>query len=146
MPEMPTPALTLAEIDQALNRPDVRPPGCEWRPLDPGSYALKLPGFPEAIRVTTSAEVFEDLSDSHEFLSPGGRVFETLAPEALPDHSEDGKGHVWIRESSREVVAATEGGDRKVSTLQDLLEVTGQIGTAKTPEGAQEEGGMHCLG
>ena len=32
----------------------------------------------EEVRVTTQAEVFDDHFESHEFLSPGGRLFEQL--------------------------------------------------------------------
>ena len=65
LPVLPPPAMTLEEIDRALNRAEVRPPAMEWRPLDPGTYALKLPGMPAEVRATTSGEVFE-YSDHHE--------------------------------------------------------------------------------
>ena len=83
MPSLPAPALTLANLDQALNHPGILPPGLEWRRLDAGSYALRLPGMDEEVRVTTQAEVFDDHFESHEFLSPGGQLFEQLAPASL---------------------------------------------------------------
>ena len=44
MPELPPSALTLSELDLALNHPGVMPPGVEWRRLDAGSYAPASPG------------------------------------------------------------------------------------------------------
>ena len=82
-PTLPAPALSLASLDQVLNRAGILPPGAEWRRLDAGSYALQLPGMDEAVRVTTQAEVFDDHFESHEFLSPGGPLFEQLASASL---------------------------------------------------------------
>jgi hypothetical protein len=47
VPELPPPALTLSDLDLALNRPDVLPPGVEWERLDPGSYAVGPKSNPE---------------------------------------------------------------------------------------------------
>ena len=71
----------------------------EWRRLDAGSYALRLPGMDEEVRVTTQAEVFDDHFESHEFLSPGGQLFEQLASANLsrcePANAET-KGTTWM--------------------------------------------------
>jgi ERCC4-related helicase len=79
MAESPDPSLTLDELDAALNRPELLPPAVELRPLDRCSYGLRIPGFDRELRVTTSAEVFDDHFQSHDFLSPGGRVFDHIA-------------------------------------------------------------------
>jgi SNF2 family DNA or RNA helicase len=99
LPPAPTPALTLADLDQALNHPGILPPGVEWRPLDAGSYALRLPGMKDEIRVTTQADVFDDHFESHEFMSPGGNLFERIAAECLGENETaeailDGK--IWL--------------------------------------------------
>ena len=54
----------------------------------------------EEVRVTTQAEVFDDHFESHEFLSPGGQLFERIASECLTTDGESGKpasdGKVWL--------------------------------------------------
>jgi len=67
--------------------------------LDAGTYALRLPGMDDPIRVTTHAEVFDDHFESHEFLSPGGRLFEQLgsAGQSVPDPANAvTKGTTWM--------------------------------------------------
>ncbi len=81
MPTLPAPSLTLEDIERVMNRDDLRPPQVEWRVLDNGSYAFSMPGMPEAIRVTTRAEIFDDHFESHEFFGPGNRIYETLVRE-----------------------------------------------------------------
>ena len=129
VPELPPPALTLADLDAALNRPEVRPPGVEWERLDPGSYALRLPGMASRIRVTTAAAVFDDHFESHDFLSPGGAVFEALAELAGDgaDTAGDGPGQCWLVEAdgngpSAEVLVATAAGPASVGSLAELLD------------------------
>ena len=89
MPPLPPPALTLPELDLALNNPGILPPGVEWRSLDAGSYALRLPGMDQEVRVTTQAEVFDDHFESHQFMSPGGSLFERIASGSLTDGQSD---------------------------------------------------------
>src|SRR5262249_6340071 len=100
MPPLPAPALCLADLDRALNQPDMLPPGLEWRRLDAGSYALRLPGMDAEVRVTTQAEVFDDHFESHEFLSPGGQLFERITSGCLTTDGDLGKpggdGKVWL--------------------------------------------------
>ena len=129
MPQLPPPALTLAELDRALNRPDVRPPEAVWKPLDPGSYALQVPGMSEEMRVTTSAEVFDDHSESHAFLSPGGECLDELAPEDTSPSVASGsaQANIWLVEPvdhSRpaEVVALTIDGPRLIDSLGMLID------------------------
>jgi hypothetical protein len=55
--------------------------------LDPGSYKLRLPGGEAWVRVTTDAEVFDEHAESHEFLSPGGAFFESVATPKSEDLS-----------------------------------------------------------
>ena len=129
VPDLPEPALTLSDIDIALNREGVLPPGAELARLDPGSYKLRLPGGQAWVRVTTDAEVFDEHFDSHEFLSPGGPFFETLAAPTPKDASASGAavGHCWLVESGGaggacEMFVLTPDGARRVDSLGDLLE------------------------
>jgi hypothetical protein len=53
----------------------------------------------EEIRVTTQAEVFDDHFESHEFLSPGGQLFEQLTSASLSEcepASAETKGTTWM--------------------------------------------------
>jgi SNF2 family DNA or RNA helicase len=129
LPFVPAPALTLTDLDQALNRPNILPPGTEWRRLDAGSYALRVPGMEHEIRVTTQAEVFDDHFESHEFLSPGGSLFERIVSECLTD-GETAKpavdGRIWLvvdgRTNSYRILARRRGEISQCNSLADLLE------------------------
>ena len=129
VPDLPEPALTLPDIDRALNREGVLPPGAELARLDPGSYKLRLPGGDAWVRVTTDAEVFDDHAESHEFLSPGGPLFEALAAPTPEGASASGAaaGHCWLVEAGGdggacEMLVLTPDGARRVDSLGDLLE------------------------
>ena len=67
LPDLSTPSLTLSKLDLALNHPGILPAGVEWRRLDAGSYAVRLPGMDREIRVTTRSEVFDDHSRAISF-------------------------------------------------------------------------------
>jgi superfamily II DNA or RNA helicase len=82
MPDLPQPSLTLDDIDRVMNHPVLRPPQVEWVPMDTGSYSLRLPGMPQAVRVTLRGDTFDDQFESHEFLGPGNRLFDQLVLEA----------------------------------------------------------------
>jgi hypothetical protein len=71
LPALPEPALTLRDLDRAIQIARARPPEVDFRPLDPGSYGIGLPGG-EPTRVTTDAGVFEFSSDNFQLFSPGG--------------------------------------------------------------------------
>ena len=81
MPVLPTPPLTLDDIDRVMNHPVLRPPQVEWVAMDAGSYSLQMPGMPQAVRVTLRADTFDDQFESHEFLGPGNMLFERLVRE-----------------------------------------------------------------
>ena len=80
------------------------------------------------VRVTTDAEVFDDHAESHEFLSPGGPLFEALAAPTPEGTSESGMaaGHCWLVEAGGdgatcEMLVLTTDGARRVHSLGDLL-------------------------
>jgi len=130
MPSLPAPALSLADLDQALNHPGILPPGTEWRRLDAGSYALRLPGMDQEVRVTTQSEVFDDHFESHQFLSPGGQLFERITSECLTTGGEIGKpagdGKVWLlvdrSTGSSRFLARRRGDVTACNSLAELLE------------------------
>jgi len=131
MPELPPPALTLSDLDLALNHTGILPPGVEWRRLDTGSYALRLPGMDQEVRVTTQAEVFDDHFESHQFLSPGIQLFDRIAASSGADESVTGsssEGKVWIIENTEShtcrFLARRGGRIAPCNTLGQLLEAT----------------------
>lgn len=132
VPELPPPALTLADLDAALNRVDVRPASAEWERLDPGSYALRLPGMKTKVRVTTRAEVFDDHFESHDFLAPGGALFQEIAEEANGgvSHIDGPEGPCWMSQPSdgrapAEMFIRTPDGPRRIESLIELLRAFG---------------------
>jgi hypothetical protein len=129
-PEMPPPALTLDEIDAALNRAEVRPPALDWQPRDASSYEVKLPGMATGVRATTSAEVFE-YSENHEFLSPGGSLFERIvAAVPEPQAPATGPGVAWLvtaPNGSEQMVVTTVDGPQVVGSLAALLDALQRV-------------------
>jgi hypothetical protein len=148
MPDFPDPSMTLADLDLALNLPGVLPPGIEWRRLDPGSYALRLPGMDQEVRVTTQADVFDDHFESHEFLSPGGDLFEALASMSLGDEGqgrEATRGNVWLvrNPSTRTYRFVARSGDAivPVESLAGLLTTLTETPVpGYLPEGSSDPG------
>ena len=139
-PELPEPAMTLAELDAALNRTEARPAALEWKPLDPGSYAVSMPGMQEPARGTTSAEVFEDHPESMVFLSPGGQLFEEIAALAASDaeHGEGDVGVCWITPGAdaagSRFLFRTRRGVRCVERLGELLALLPEAEPGPLPE------------
>ena len=138
MPKLLPPALTLEQIDAALNQPRVRPQQMEWKPLDAGSYAITLPGMAAAVRATTSDEVFDDHFESHQFLSPGGPLFEQLKNSQNVTHDENVPlaGRYWLvvpAEDAKpcEMFMTTAEGPRRITSLNELLDSL----TRRVPEG-----------
>jgi len=43
LPPLPEAALTLRDLDRAIQIARARPPEIDFRPLDPGSYGIGLP-------------------------------------------------------------------------------------------------------
>ncbi len=111
-----------------------RPLDLEWRALDIQTYAARLPGMPDAIRVTTSAGVFEESGDSHQLFSPGGLLFDKLACAAEgPSSSEPQAGVCWLLRDQQGRPAAfvvnTEAGFCRADSLAALLLALARPGT-----------------
>jgi hypothetical protein len=127
--------MMLDQIEAVLNADAVLPPGVDWKPLDAGSYRAQLPGMLEPVRATPRAEVFDDHCDSHVFLSPGGWFFEQLADQAGADGedvTERAQGHFWLVQSEDggvcELIAQTADGQRRISSLRELLDSFRNLG------------------
>lgn len=145
-PKLPPPSLTLPDLDKLLGRPGILPPGVEIRPLDAGSYALKVPGFDQELRITPSAEVFDDHFESHDFFSPGGRVFELLADwvgKAYEIAKTETTGRIWlVQRKESDVIqffARRSTGFVEIRSLAALLEAVDDPVTPEAIESGQIE-------
>lgn len=96
MPVLPDAPVTPEGLAKALETPGAIPPGWEWRPLDPGSGALRIPGHDE-FRVATSADVFDAHPDSMAYLSPGMAALDEAVANARAAAGEEGAGLWRIR-------------------------------------------------
>jgi hypothetical protein len=129
LPSLPDPALTLRDLDRAVQIGRARPPEIDFRPLDPGSYGIGLPGR-DPVRVTTDAAVFEFSSDNFQLFSPGGDAFGSFCVDGASAGS-DGRGIAWIvqRPDAEAVfVVATRFGPRQVGTFEELLAALDVVG------------------
>jgi superfamily II DNA or RNA helicase len=129
LPALPEPALTLRDLDRAIQIPRARPPEVDFRPLDPGSYGIGLPGG-EPTRVTTDAGVFEFSSDNFQLFSPGGAAFGSFCVKANGADS-DGHGVAWIvqrPDAAEEFVVATRFGLRQVACFEELVAALDVVG------------------
>ena len=122
-------------------------PGSPVR-LDPGSFKLRLPGGDAWVRVTTDAEVFDDHSESHEFPSPGGPLFEALAAQTTEGASASGAaaGHCWLVEAGEDggacdMLVLTTDGARRVDSLGDLLGRLDRLPNGEGFDGPRHPGG-----
>ena len=126
LPPLPEPPYDLTKLDNAMAREASRPVGLEWRPLDVRTYAARLPGMEEPVRVTTAAEVFEESGDSHQFFSPGGPLFEEVQRAADGELSKEPQpGVCWLLRDQNGRPAAfvvnTAAGFCRADTLDALI-------------------------
>jgi Helicase conserved C-terminal domain len=134
LPPLPEPPYDLPRIDEAMCHDGSRPVDLEWRPLDAQTYAARLPGMPEPIRVTTSASVFEESGDSHQLFSPGGQLFEDLLRCGDDPFSQEPQpGTCWlIRDRhgrAATFVVNTAAGFCRADTLPALIALLDRPGT-----------------
>jgi hypothetical protein len=129
LPALPEPALTLRDLDRAIQIARARPPEVDFRPLDPGSYGIGLPGG-APIRVTTDAGVFEFSSDNFQLFSPGGEAFGAFCVDGTGGSAE-GRGIAWMVQrpgAEAEFVVATRFGPRTVASFEELLAALDVVG------------------
>jgi hypothetical protein len=130
LPSLPEPALTLRDLDRAIQIARARPPEVDFRPLDPGSYGIGLPGG-ASIRVTTDPGVFEFSSDNLQLFSPGGDAFGSFYVDGAGGGG-DGRGIAWMVQrpgAEAEFVVETRFGPRRVESFTELtaaLDVVGE--------------------
>jgi hypothetical protein len=118
LPSLPEPALTLRDLDRAIQIARARPPEVDFRPLDPGSYGVRLPGC-APIRITTDPGVFEFAADNFQLFSPGGDAFGAFCVDGAGGGA-DGRGIAWMVHrpgAEAEFVVATRFGPRTVGSL-----------------------------
>ena len=132
-PDLPEAAYDLAVIEIMMNCEVCRPEGLEWRPLDGQTYAARLPGMEEAIRLTTSAMVFDESGERHQLYSPGRVLFEPTAKREASDEAEEKQPAVcWmLRDSEGKVadfVVNTRDGFARAERLDVLLELLDRAG------------------
>jgi hypothetical protein len=129
LPSLPEPALTLRDLDRAIQIARARPPEVDFRPLDAGSYGIGLPGG-EPLRVTTDASVFEFSSDNFQLFSPGGAAFGAFCVDGA-DAQAAGRGIAWRVQrpgANTEFVVATRFGPRTVGSFEELLAALDVVG------------------
>jgi SNF2 family DNA or RNA helicase len=129
LPPLPEPALTLRDLDRAIQIARARPPEVDFRPLDPGSYGIGLPGG-EPVRVTADPVVFEFSADNFQLFSPGGDVFSAFCVNGA-DGDADGRGIAWLVQqpgAKAEFVVATRFGPRTVASFEELLAALDAVG------------------
>ena len=129
LPSLPEPALTLRDLDRAIQMGRARPPEVDFRPLDAGSYGIGLPGG-APIRVTTDPGVFEFSSDNLQLFSPGGDVFGAFYVDGATTGS-NGRGIAWLVQrpgAEAEFVIVTRFGPRRVCNFEELLAALDVVG------------------
>jgi hypothetical protein len=129
LPSLPEPALTLRDLDRAIQIARARPPEVDFRPLDPGSYGIGLPGG-APIRVTTDPGVFEFSADNFQLFSPGGEAFGSFCVDGAGEGAE-GRGIAWMLQrpgAEAEFVVATRFGPCTVKSFEELLAALDVIG------------------
>jgi superfamily II DNA or RNA helicase len=129
LPPLPDAALTLRDLDHAIQIARARPPEVDFRSLDPGSYGIGLPGGAQ-IRVTTDPAVFEFSSDNFQLFSPGGDAFGAFCVDVVGGGA-DGRGIAWMVQrpgAETEFVVATRFGPRTVASFDELLAALDVVG------------------
>lgn len=84
VPGLPNPEVTSHLMEEILDDQALLPPGVECAPLDAHTYKLSVPGHTHTARVTTSTQLFEEQSESHQLLLHDGPLFRFLAARVGP--------------------------------------------------------------
>jgi SNF2 family DNA or RNA helicase len=74
-PPQAEPTLTLADLEKVAGREDLLPGGITATPMGIGEFSYSAPGQTSKVRVTTSADYFDDHADSLELWSMGAPCF-----------------------------------------------------------------------
>jgi hypothetical protein len=126
---LPEPALTLRDLDRAIQIGRARPPEVDFRPLDPGSYGSGCRAArPSGLRPTR--DVFEFSSDNFQLFSPGGGAFGAFCVDGAGESAE-GRGIAWMVQrpgAEAEFVVATRFGPRTVGSFEELLAALDVVG------------------
>lgn len=82
-PVFPDPPYLPQDVNAVLAKQDLLPPGVVCKQLDPGTYALQIPGIKESARVTALPEVFDEHFESHQLFLPGSPVFDAVCARGI---------------------------------------------------------------
>jgi hypothetical protein len=129
LPSLPGPALTLRDLDRAIQIARSRPPEVDFQPLDPGSFGISLPGG-ALVRVTTDPNVFEFSPDNFQLFSPAGDVFGAIYVDGARGGADE-RGIAWIVQrpgAEAEFVVATRFRPRTVASFEELLAALDVVG------------------
>lgn len=121
--QLPIAALDSTDIDRLLSQTDALPRTLNCRPLDNRSYAVRLPGSEEEVRVTTDGEVFSYCSDSQLLFSYGSQLFEAVLDQAAAQSNEDSRtGACWIVNDAGkpQFLLSTNTGLKNIQTFREL--------------------------
>jgi hypothetical protein len=77
-PDFPEPDFSTDQMDTILKEEELLPPGFACRELEPGTYALSIPGNKDEARVTTRPTVFDQHFESHQLLLPDSPLFRRM--------------------------------------------------------------------
>ena len=101
IPKLPEPPITPEDVAEVLRREDLLPDGVECKELEPGTFSLRVPGQPEAIRVTPSPGIFDDHFESHQMVAHDSpsfrRLIALLPPDALEMFPDTDTLSVYLR-------------------------------------------------
>jgi hypothetical protein len=127
--QRPTP--TLRDLEHAIQIARARPPEADFRPLDPGSYGIGLPGG-KPTRETTDTGVFEFSSDTTT--SSCSRLAGTRSARSAwtgASGSAESRGIAWMVQrpgTQAEFVVATRFGPRTAGSFEELLAALDVVG------------------
>ncbi|MFY9341675.1 MAG: SNF2-related protein [Planctomycetota bacterium] len=82
MPEFPEPPFRVEQVTRMLEQGRWLPPGVECRLLDAGTFALRVPGCDEEVRVTAEPTLFDAHTENHQLLQASGELFDLVAAAA----------------------------------------------------------------
>ena len=121
LPSLPEPALTLRDLDRAIQIARARPPEVDFQPLDPGSYGIGLPGGerdPGYDRCRASSSFHQTTSSCSLLAATRSARSAWMAPAEAPKAA----GIAWMVQrpgTEAEFVVATQFGPRTVGSFEE---------------------------
>ena len=82
-PQFPEPPYLPKDVDAILHRQDLLPAGVECKQLEPGTYAVRIPGCKGTARITALPEIFDEHFESHQLFLPGSPIFDAVCARGI---------------------------------------------------------------